>query len=77
MVMVNADGLMENCIKANTLVLIYITLDDKKHGKGIFTWSNGKRYEGQWSEGKQHGIGVMINKEGVSRESEWRNGKPC
>ena len=26
-----------------------------KDGKGIFTWPDGRKYDGQWSKGKQHG----------------------
>ena len=26
-------------------------LNDKKHGKGVYTYSNGYSYEGQWKEG--------------------------
>jgi len=27
-------------------------LDDKKHGKGIFEWGDGRKYEGTWVNGK-------------------------
>ena len=36
---------------------------------------DGKKYDGNWSEGKQHGKGLYTNVKGVSREGEWENGK--
>ena len=35
-------------------VLNNLSLDDKKHGEGVFSWGNGKKYEGKWVNGKQH-----------------------
>jgi hypothetical protein len=32
--------------------------DDKKHGRGIYTWPSGSRYEGDWCEDKHHGHGM-------------------
>jgi hypothetical protein len=32
--------------------------DDKKHGRGIFTWSDGNTYEGDWVVDKRHGRGI-------------------
>ena len=28
---------------------------DMKDGHGVFTWPDGRKYDGQWSKGKQHG----------------------
>jgi len=30
------------------------------HGKGIFTWKDGRKYEGDYFEDKKHGFGVFI-----------------
>ena len=30
----------------------------------IFSWSNGKQYDGNWFKGKRHGIDFSINEEG-------------
>lgn len=30
------------------------------HGKGIFTWKDGKKYEGDYFEDKKHGFGAFI-----------------
>jgi hypothetical protein len=27
-------------------------LDDKKHGKGVFEWGDGRKYEGIWINGR-------------------------
>lgn len=29
------------------------------HGNGIFTWEDGKRYEGEYMDDKKHGFGVF------------------
>ena len=50
-------------------------LEDKKHGYGIYTWSDQKRYAGWWSNGKQHGIGIFISKEGKNKLGLWEEGK--
>ncbi len=36
---------------------------------------DGRRYEGQWSNGKQHGSGVYYNSQGRRKEGEWNDGK--
>ena len=32
--------------------------NDKKQGFGVFTWPDGRMYEGEWFDGKQHGKGT-------------------
>jgi hypothetical protein len=49
--------------------------DDKKHGFGVYTWSDSKKYAGFWSNGKQHGIGVFINRDGKKKYGLWEDGK--
>ena len=49
--------------------------DDKKHGFGLYTWSDQKRYAGWWSNGKQHGLGVFISREGRRRLGVWEDGR--
>lgn len=29
------------------------------HGKGVFTWLDGRRYEGEYYDDKKHGKGVF------------------
>jgi hypothetical protein len=36
-------------------------LNDKKHGRGVFTWKDGRKYDGEWKEGKQNGKGRYYN----------------
>ena len=40
---------------------------DKKHGKGIYTWADGRRYDGDWLNGRQHGHGNYTDKDGTQR----------
>ena len=34
------------------------------HGRGVFEWTNGFRYEGELRDGKQHGYGVYVGTSG-------------
>ena len=46
------------------------------HGKGIFTWPDGRRYEGNYKDDKKSGFGIYTwKKEGKKYEGEWQNGK--
>ena len=36
------------------------------HGKGVLTFDNGEKYEGQFVEGKREGMGTVIFKEYLS-----------
>ena len=29
------------------------------HGKGVYLWSNGRKYEGDWKVNKMHGSGTF------------------
>ena len=49
-------------------------LNDQKHGWGVFTWADGRKYEGFWAEGKQHGEGALMYK-GKCKNGIWINGK--
>ena len=42
---------MGNNISANTPIYKGDTKNGKKHGKGIYTFPNGERYEGEWENG--------------------------
>ena len=48
---------------------------DKKHGKGVYTWADGRKYDGMWYNGKQHGEGVYYDASGAARHGKWENGK--
>ena len=41
----------------------------------MFTWSDDRRYDGNWKNGKQHGEGLYTTSNGKSRKGEWADGK--
>ena len=34
-------------------------MDGKMHGRGIATWADGNRFEGDYLNGQRHGRGIM------------------
>ena len=44
-------------------------------GFGIYTWADGRIYEGQWLQGKQHGQGKYTAKDGKTGIGMWQYGK--
>jgi hypothetical protein len=48
---------------------------DKKQGFGIYIWTDGRKYEGQWLNGKQHGEGKYVLPDGKEKIGIWENGK--
>ena len=48
---------------------------DKKQGFGIYSWTDGRRYEGQWMNGKQHGEGKYLLPDGKENIGIWEKGK--
>ena len=52
-----------------------VFVDNKKQGKGLFTWPDGRAYDGEWLNGKQHGMGMYINAKKIKRLGEWNSGK--
>lgn len=48
---------------------------DNRHGFGIYTWPDGKSYEGFWKNNLMHGEGKMNFTNGKSRKGKWRKGK--
>ena len=50
-------------------------MDDKKEGQGVFTWPDGRKYDGHWKNGKQHGKGVYHSSKGEIKMGEWAEGK--
>jgi hypothetical protein len=45
------------------------------HGEGVYTWSDGRIYEGQYYRDKKHGKGVYKWSDGRCYDGEWKNGK--
>lgn len=44
-------------------------------GKGVLTFPNGDRYEGELESNLFHGFGVYLYSEGTKEEATWKNGK--
>ena len=51
--------------------------DDKKHGQGKVTYSDGAVYEGEWKDGERHGQGKVTYSGGKGKvyEGEWKHDK--
>ena len=45
-------------------------MDNKISGKGLYTWSDGRKYEGAWMNGKQHGTGIYTSASGKTKKGE-------
>ena len=45
------------------------------HGQGTYTWSDGRKYEGEYYMDKKHGYGVYYWADGRRYEGYWQNGK--
>jgi hypothetical protein len=48
---------------------------DCYQGKGVFTNADGRKYDGDWSDGKPHGRGVGIDGSFTLYEGQWQRGK--
>jgi hypothetical protein len=46
----------------------------KPHGKGVFHWSNGDKYEGNFVDGKPNGRGIADFTNGDKYEGDFVNG---
>lgn len=45
------------------------------HGKGLYTWKDGRRYEGEYLHDKKHGQGVYTWADGRRYDGQWAYGK--
>ena len=45
------------------------------HGKGIFTWADGRKYTGEYIDDKKKGYGEFVWPDGRCYRGEWSNGK--
>jgi hypothetical protein len=51
-------------------------LNNKYHGdKGIYKWSDGDEFEGQWRNGERHGVGIFTKADGDVSYSNYDNGQ--
>jgi len=49
--------------------------DDKRHGQGILTFSDGSKYKGEFKEGERTGQGTLTKPNGDKYLGEWKDGK--
>ena len=45
------------------------------HGKGVFSWLDGRKYEGEYQEDNKHGYGEFTWPDGRLYRGFWENGK--
>ena len=45
------------------------------HGRGVFTWPDGRKYEGEYVNDKKHGEGVFTWPDGRKYVGGWYDGK--
>jgi len=50
-------------------------MNNKMEGSGVFTWPDGRRYEGEYIDDKKEGHGVFYWPDGRKYEGGWKNGK--
>ena len=46
------------------------------HGHGVFTFRDGRKYEGEFKKSQRHGKGKHIWPDGRIFDGDWINGKP-
>ena len=46
-----------------------------RHGRGIFEWSNGEIYDGEWVNGRKTGSGMWTSPDSESYIGEWKDDK--
>ena len=44
------------------------------HGFGVYTWLDGRRYEGLYAHNKKHGQGTYTYSDGSKYSGQWSNG---
>lgn len=44
------------------------------HGYGVYTWLDGRRYEGSYNTNKKHGRGTYTYSDGSKYSGEWVKG---
>jgi hypothetical protein len=45
------------------------------NGTGVFTWADGRRYQGEYYDDKKHGKGTFTCPDGRKYIGDWANGK--
>ena len=49
--------------------------DNKMHGQGTYTYTNGEKYVGEFKDYKIHGQGTYTFPDGVKKSGYWKNDK--
>jgi hypothetical protein len=49
-------------------------VDDVVNGEGVYTWKDGRRYEGQFDKNQFHGKGKIYMPNNIILEGIWVNG---
>ena len=44
------------------------------HGTGVFTWADGRKYEGEYFDDKKEGHGVFFWPDGRKYDGYWKSG---
>ena len=47
--------------------------DNKMHGQGTYTYTNGDKYFGEFKDYKRHGQGTYTFPDGVKKSGYWKN----
>lgn len=50
-------------------------MENKIAGLGIYTWLDGRKYEGEWSDNNMEGLGRYLWADGRVFEGEYKNDK--
>ena len=50
-------------------------MNNRPHGKGIFTCKNGEIYDGEWTNGQKEGYGVWKGIHEDSYIGQWKSNK--
>lgn len=50
-------------------------MNNKMEGSGVFTWPDGRKYDGEYIDDKKEGNGIFFWPDGRKYEGGWKNGK--
>ena len=48
---------------------------DSRHGHGVYTYTRGEQFEGEWKANKRNGLGMLTMNTGHKYEGEWKDDK--
>ncbi len=65
---------LDNPLKQLSLTLTTWSKDNYT-GKGVYTWPDGSKYDGDYVDGNQHGKGVYTWPDGRKYDGDWIDGK--